>query len=268
VKLQIGFFGEGSGSFNLRWEVFVGNMFFLQEILVPVYGLNGPLWSLSYEFWYYILFPCIVLLVCTTNKKRKTLYLLIVVFISMFVGPKIMQYFLVWLLGALVPFVKPFKFTNKFLNIFILLFSISLALLSLKTYILFDSKPHLQVIPDLSIGIAFAFLVYVIISLYNKERSKAKINISKHLAGFSYTLYLVHYPVANFVFTWMASSFWPISYTSIYIKIMIASFVLTYAWCTASFTEKHTDKVRKVFQKIIYEIRIKKTKDEYYSKHF
>lgn len=35
----------------------LGNVFFLQTILVPVYGSNGPLWSLAYEFWYYVLFP-------------------------------------------------------------------------------------------------------------------------------------------------------------------------------------------------------------------
>lgn len=35
----------------------LGNVFFLQTIFVPVYGSNGPLWSLAYEFWYYVLFP-------------------------------------------------------------------------------------------------------------------------------------------------------------------------------------------------------------------
>lgn len=37
----------------------VGNLFFLQTILVPVYGSNGPLWSLANEAWYYIAFPLV-----------------------------------------------------------------------------------------------------------------------------------------------------------------------------------------------------------------
>jgi peptidoglycan/LPS O-acetylase OafA/YrhL len=30
--------------------VFLGNFLFLQSIVSPVFGSNGPLWSLSYEF--------------------------------------------------------------------------------------------------------------------------------------------------------------------------------------------------------------------------
>lgn len=36
---------------------FLGNIFFLQTIVVSPYGTNGPLWSLANEFWYYLMFP-------------------------------------------------------------------------------------------------------------------------------------------------------------------------------------------------------------------
>ena len=36
---------------------FLGNLAFLQTIELPVFGSNGPLWSLANEFWYYVLFP-------------------------------------------------------------------------------------------------------------------------------------------------------------------------------------------------------------------
>jgi peptidoglycan/LPS O-acetylase OafA/YrhL len=36
---------------------FLGNVFFLQNILTPVFGTNTPLWSLANEFWYYVIFP-------------------------------------------------------------------------------------------------------------------------------------------------------------------------------------------------------------------
>ena len=41
----------------LTAPVFLGNAAFLQRILVPELGTNGPLWSLANEFWYYLLFP-------------------------------------------------------------------------------------------------------------------------------------------------------------------------------------------------------------------
>ena len=37
----------------------VGNLGFVQTVCVPVFGSNGPLWSLANEFWYYLLFPLV-----------------------------------------------------------------------------------------------------------------------------------------------------------------------------------------------------------------
>src|SRR6202007_1535137 len=46
---------------RLGAEVFLGNALHLQGILVPYYGSNLALWSLSLEWWYYMLFPTLVL---------------------------------------------------------------------------------------------------------------------------------------------------------------------------------------------------------------
>ncbi len=35
----------------------LANIAFLQTIASPVFGTNGPLWSLANEFWYYVVFP-------------------------------------------------------------------------------------------------------------------------------------------------------------------------------------------------------------------
>jgi len=35
------------------------NLGFVQTVSVPVYGTNGPLWSLANEFWYYVMFSLI-----------------------------------------------------------------------------------------------------------------------------------------------------------------------------------------------------------------
>jgi peptidoglycan/LPS O-acetylase OafA/YrhL len=37
----------------------LGNLFFVQTVAVPVFGSNGPLWSLANEFWYYLVFPLV-----------------------------------------------------------------------------------------------------------------------------------------------------------------------------------------------------------------
>jgi peptidoglycan/LPS O-acetylase OafA/YrhL len=62
---------------SLRWPVFFGNLFFLQTIAVPSLGSNGPLWSLSNEFWYYIMFPLGLLALWPGRTAgRRWLYLL------------------------------------------------------------------------------------------------------------------------------------------------------------------------------------------------
>ena len=45
---------------RMDWQDFLANSLFLQTILGPTFGSNGPLWSLAYEWWYYILFPLVL----------------------------------------------------------------------------------------------------------------------------------------------------------------------------------------------------------------
>ena len=48
---------------HLDAATFWGNLVFLQTILVPTYGTNALLWSLANEFWYYMLFPLLAVLI-------------------------------------------------------------------------------------------------------------------------------------------------------------------------------------------------------------
>lgn len=42
---------------SLTGETLLGNILFLQTLMVPPFGSNWALWSLANEFWYYIVFP-------------------------------------------------------------------------------------------------------------------------------------------------------------------------------------------------------------------
>lgn len=53
---------------RINLDVFIGNILFLQGFETTVFGSNDPLWSLSYEFWYYLLFP-FILLIFTKGTK-------------------------------------------------------------------------------------------------------------------------------------------------------------------------------------------------------
>jgi peptidoglycan/LPS O-acetylase OafA/YrhL len=253
ANLQLGFFGENQKLLDsLNLTTFIGNLFFLQGILVGNYGFNGPLWSLSYEFWYYILFPCIILFFVTEKKVLKIFYALLFFTIAFFVGERIMLYFIVWLLGALIPFIKLLKVKNNTIKYLMLTASLGIAIQSTQ-YKSGDWEVNwLNFAPDLWVGISFALLIYLIISFYNHNDDKSSTKIPKYLAGFSYTLYLAHYPLANFILTWMVTPYWPFSETTLTLKIMFAITIIFYSWLLSMLTEKHTDYIRKYLSCLLF----------------
>ena len=83
-----------------KWFASIGiNSFFLNQIwdfnVFP--GTNGPFWSLSYEFWYYMLFTAFFYF-----KGRKRILALACAMII--AGPSILMAFPIWLLGTALYF--------------------------------------------------------------------------------------------------------------------------------------------------------------------
>lgn len=85
---------------NPFWRFFA-NLFFVNELWfssVESFS-NWPFWSLGYEFWYYVIFG-----VAHYVRSPVKYYILPIIFL--FVGPKILLLFPVWLLGVWVYFVN------------------------------------------------------------------------------------------------------------------------------------------------------------------
>jgi peptidoglycan/LPS O-acetylase OafA/YrhL len=89
---------DGSG-----WKVFVANGLFLQTVVTPVFGSNGPLWSLANEFWYYMLFPLIGLglnLIGESGFLKRGIMLMLAAIIALCLPHEIIIYFSIWLMGV------------------------------------------------------------------------------------------------------------------------------------------------------------------------
>lgn len=81
---------------------FVGNLFFLQTVWVPVWGSNGPLWSLACEAWYYVAFPLWVWGVLgSSNWSLRVFFLVLLVALMSAMPSRMFQLFPCWVLGAL-----------------------------------------------------------------------------------------------------------------------------------------------------------------------
>lgn len=76
---------------------FLGNLVFLQGLVVAPFGSNGPLWSLAYEFWFYIWFPALWFAL----TQRRFSFALLTLALGI-VYPDLFFHFLSWLFGTLL----------------------------------------------------------------------------------------------------------------------------------------------------------------------
>lgn len=230
---------------RLGWTTFLGNAAYLQDIIVPTFGSNGPLWSLSYEFWYYLLFPCLVVAVFGRGLRRRTIHGAIAAAIALLVGERILLYFAIWLFGV-VAFLMPVSasLARRGLPRSAALAGTGALLLLL----LVASKLHVvsQTAGDMTVGVVCAILVYLFAHTPSEEDDgRTFFGRLAHLAaGFSYTLYLAHLPALVFLCAWLAQRWQPDLVHGLY-GLMIAAGTLIYAFALSRITEARTEQVRR-----------------------
>ena len=87
----------GNVADRLGLPTFLANALFVQTILAPTWGSNGPLWSLAAEFWYYLMFPVLVILF--GRKRRMAWFTLLACIAVSIANLQLFLGFFVWLLG-------------------------------------------------------------------------------------------------------------------------------------------------------------------------
>lgn len=238
------------------FQVFSGNAFFLQEIVVPTFGSNGPLWSLAYEFWYYLLFPCLVLATVSSGQWWKRIwYGCAAAIIAFGVGGRISLYFMVWLFGVAVLLIPRVRITRTYQRQLLITISLTVFLSAL-TLSRFQWLGSGQV-ANFMVGFGCAMLMYTITFADRADTSRASIGTSRaknlwtKLAGFSYTLYLVHLPPLVFLHAWVVTvgmPKWQPDHWHVLVALMIGLGILIYAWLISLITEEQTDRLRKLVE--------------------
>lgn len=264
ARVEIGTFHDSSYfSATLNMRSFLGNMLFLQGIFVPNFSQNLPLWSLTYEFWYYMMFPCIVLVVRSREWNRRLLYGLMLMLMLVMLGKSIVIYFAIWLLGVSVAVLPPPRMASKSTMVVLLsllsLFVAPTALLLGKLYITKYHVANFDMVrsfpADFLVAIVFAAILYLILHLTNERTASSRIQrVSGSLAGFSYTLYLTHYPIINFLRVAVGNGTWGVwrpTLVTLTIALTILAGVLCYAWSIAQLTEARTTRFRNGAMRVI-----------------
>jgi peptidoglycan/LPS O-acetylase OafA/YrhL len=230
-------------------STWLGNLFFLQQTFVPVFGSDGPLWSLANEFWYYLLFP-LGLLALRRHTALAARILCIVLFaaIAFTLNKAILLLFPVWLCGTLLARLPAPRLS--------LPWRIAAAVVYAPLVIFFakffSDKPQFwHVASDEIFGLVTLGFLYVLLSARAPANERSfSTRVFRTLARFSYTLYVVHLPflilIAALV---LPATRWTPDPAHIALWASIVALALAYAWTLASFTEFRTDKLRKAIER-------------------
>lgn len=79
------------------------NMFFLKEFIGPTFGSNGPLWSLTFEVWCYLIFPLLLFGILGSGRGyERGLMVLLAVILLAWAPSRFQVLFCIWSIGVLV----------------------------------------------------------------------------------------------------------------------------------------------------------------------
>lgn len=245
-------FGGAVAQNQITLGTFIGNLCFLQTILCPTFGSNGPLWSLANEFWYYVLFPLALFAGIAWVKRavaRAAALTILAASLAAFLGWDKLIGFLIWLAGCgLVVASSRLQMKSKRQLIPYMLFS-SAALAGCLVAARIDRPPVLG--SDLALGIACAFFLFGVLHLNFGGRNDLYRRVAHFFAGYSYSLYVLHFPFVLFLTAWLApSEKWQADGRHLFYGTAVGAATLVFAWIVSTFTEGKTGAVRHWLQMV------------------
>lgn len=242
----------GAGSLMMRahangltWKLFWGNLFFLQDGVVRTFGSDRVLWSLGAEFWYYMLFPLgLLALRKGTATKSRLLYGLGFLIAAAIAGRSILALFPVWLCGTVLARVRPPRAGSALRWLAVVLYAPVVFILPMVPW------PWRYFRMDYGLGTLTAVLLWVLLSARERVREdRVSVRASRSLAGSSYSLYLVHYPLLAFFSALLTGGTpWPVAPRYLSIGAGLCVLAVVYGYAVAACTEWHNDSVRQWVQ--------------------
>ena len=198
---------------NPEWSSLLGNLFMLQDnitlkpnVLSGAYLANGVLWSLSYEWWFYMLFFLLANKIKPELLNRWVTFITIIAAVTYLFYPfiinRIIMYFAIWWVGVrfATDYLAGIKITfRRILPQAYLLFTI-IAILCLNLFIHFsalkDYKYPAVAYPVIELRhFIFAAIVLFCAVIWQELKwfgYNAIFGIFKYLAPCSYVMYISH----------------------------------------------------------------------------
>jgi peptidoglycan/LPS O-acetylase OafA/YrhL len=235
----------------LAGHVLAGNTVFLQALFVPTYGSNAPLWSLSYEFWFYIAFPLLWLALTPGRRPGvRVTYVLAGIALFAVLGLSLAAYFPLWLIGVGLWLLPRSAIVSRRPWLFGSMAALGFACVLIASHSVLSGTPLL--VRDYLLGVSFAALVYAVLHDRRSCASGVRRKSATLLASQSYTLYVVHVPFLVFCRAWLGSENgqWVPRPATLLLAAVLTLASLAYAFGVSRVTEAHTDRCRAWLQRI------------------
>lgn len=224
--------------YNLYLINAISNILLIPTEIVNATGSNASLWSISYEFWSYMLFPLILLcLVGSYNNKIKLLFIFFIFFIFILLGWKGLFYFSIWFFGGFAAFIH----NNSLIKSNFLIPS-GVAVSQFFIVLMFSL---LGMIHDFIL--AFSFFILLIFYAEHQVKSQFIKRFSEYFAKMSYTLYAIHLPLIVIFLASLFSDFslrLPFSMKNLLYFLLITTLIITVANIVWYVFERNTDKLK------------------------
>jgi len=210
------------------------------------------LWSLANEFWYYILFP--VALAAGTAWKLRSLrraipHTILAACVAVLLGWQILAGFLIWLAGTVLV-VAYSKWPPPSKGSLVLYVVVSSIMLSVCLVAARTGKSVLG--SDLAVGIGFALFLFGVLHMNFGTGGGNYPRVAHVLAGFSYSLYVLHFPFLLILRAWIVPpQRWQPDAAHLALSVVTGMATLGFAWLVSLFTENKTRVARQWMRNVV-----------------
>jgi peptidoglycan/LPS O-acetylase OafA/YrhL len=235
---------------TLTWRGLAGNIAFLQSVIlpgasvkaVPSLGSNGPLWSLSNEFWYYLAFPFLAITISRVFSWRwRLVSVLVLLAWGWFVGIFIIVFSLPWLMGVVIPYLPAFPRFPSWIRVAVI--GIGLGFFAVGMFVC-GSHPEHKLLMDMLLGAVVVFLIWILLHCAAFPVPAWYAWLSNRAARSSYTLYLFHLPFLTFLAVVFRIPAAFDSMSLLFVNLAKFAAVLIYVQLAYELFEKNTDRLR------------------------